>query len=55
VQIGFNIQTWGLTPNHLVSTLKVLGSTPKIESQHLNLGVDTESFGVYPESLRVNP
>jgi len=42
-----------LTPNHLVSTLKVLGSS-KIESQHLNLGVDTESFGVYPESLRVN-
>jgi len=45
---------WGLTPNHLVSTLKVLGSTPKIKSQHLNLEVDTESFGVYPESFRFN-
>jgi len=38
----------------LVSTLKVLGSTLKIESQHLNLRVDTESFGIYPENLRVN-
>jgi len=44
-----------LTPNHLVSTLKVSGSTPKIKSQHLNLEVDIKSFGVYPESLRVNP
>jgi len=38
-----------------VSILKVSDSTPKIESQHLNLGVDIKSFGVYPESLRVNP
>jgi len=38
-----------------MSTLKVSDSTPKIESQHLNLGIDTESFGVYPENLRVNP
>jgi len=38
-----------------VSTLKVLGLTPKIKSQHLNLRVDTESFSVYPESLRINP
>jgi len=35
--------------------MKVSGSTPKIKNQHLNLEVDTESFGVYSESLRVNP
>jgi len=35
-----------------MSTLKVSGSTPKIESQNSNLRVDTESFGVYPESLK---
>jgi len=28
----------------ITDTLKVSGSTPKIESQNLNLRVDTESF-----------
>jgi len=38
-----------------MSTLKVSGSTPKIESQHSNLGDDTKSFSVYSASLRTNP
>jgi len=44
-----------MTSNHLVSILKVSGSILKINSQHPNLEVDTESFGVYSESLRANP